>query len=213
MDIGRALTFAFQDSQWIKKVAIGGLLLLIPIVGLLIVTGYWLRLIRQVVENDDVPLPEWNDFGGDLVRGLKLIVVTFVWSIPAAILSLITTFSGSGDDFSSTSLGLQCLGTIVSLGVAFIQPLIATRLALTEDIGAGLQFSAVFNEIRPVTTPLLIVLLMSIVTALLAAVGVILCIIGVVFTAFFAYVVNAHLYGQVRRQLQGDPTAALRPLV
>ncbi|MFO7270191.1 DUF4013 domain-containing protein [Sphaerobacter thermophilus] len=212
MDIGRAFTFTFQDSQWIKKVAIGGLLVLIPIIGWLFVSGYWLRLVRQVVENEDVPLPEWNDFGGDLVRGLKFIVVAFVWSIPAAIVSLMASFSGNGNDLSSTNLGLQCLSTILSLGAAFVQPLFATRVALTEDIGAGLQFGAIFNEIRPVATSLLIVLLMSIVIALLAMVGVVLCIIGVIFTVFFAYVVQAHLYGQVRRQLQGDPTAAIRPL-
>ena len=210
MDIGRALTFTFQDSQWIKKVAIGGLLFLIPIVGWLIVAGYWLRLVRQVIEAEDLPLPEWNDFGGDLVRGLKIFVVALVWGIPAGILSLMTRFSG--DELSSANLGLQCLSTIVSLGVGFMQPLFATRVALTEDIGAGLQFGAIFNEVRPVATPLLVVLLMSFVTALLAAVGLVLCLIGVVFTAFFAYVVQAHLYGQVRRQLQGDPSAAMRPL-
>ncbi|MDI3340203.1 MAG: DUF4013 domain-containing protein [Sphaerobacter sp.] len=210
MDIGRAITYVFQDSQWIKKVAIGGLLVLIPIVGWLIVTGYWLRMTRQVIQGEDLPLPEWNDFGGDLVRGLKLFVVALVWSIPGAVLTILTTASGNGNDLGASNLGLQCLNTIVSLAIAFVQPLYTTRVAVTEDIGAGLQFGAIFNEVRPVTTSLLVILLMSIVIAFVAVLGLILCIVGVIFTAFLSSLMSAHLYGQVRRQLQGEP---LTPMV
>lgn len=46
VDIGRAITYVFQDPQWLKKVLIGGLLSLIPIIGWLIIGGYWLRVIR-----------------------------------------------------------------------------------------------------------------------------------------------------------------------
>lgn len=211
MDVGRAFGYVFQDPQWIKKVAIGGLLGLIPIIGWLIVGGYWIRLVRQIAQGEDLPLPEWNDFGGDLVRGLKFLVVALVWSIPAWLLSLLATFSGGGDELSSSNLGLQCLSTIVSLGVGFIQPLFVTRFAINEDIGAGLQFGAVFNEVRPAATSLLIVLLMSIVAAFLATIGLILCLVGVVFTIFIAYIVTAHLYGQVRRQLDDQDAMALRP--
>ena len=55
--------------------------------------------------------------------------------------------------------------------------------------------------------PLLVTLLVSWVIGFVAYFGLILCIIGVVFTYFLAYVMISHLYGQLRRQLDfGTPT-------
>lgn len=33
MDVGRAITYVFQDKGWITKVLIGGVLFIIPILG------------------------------------------------------------------------------------------------------------------------------------------------------------------------------------
>lgn len=219
MDIGRAITYIFEDPNWLKKVLIGGLLMIIPIIGWAIVTGYSLRIVRNVIEGRDTPLPEWSDFGGDFIRGLKGFVVWFVWSLPAWILggysSIASLASGSDNPAVAVSggaagIGLQCLSTIVSLAVLFVQPLFLSRVAMTESVASGFEFGAIFDEARQHAMPLLIVVLMNLALNFLAAFGLILCVIGVVFTFFLTYVMLSHLYGQVRRLAQGEqPVPAL----
>ena len=210
MDLGRSITYVFQDPRWLTKVLVGGLLLFIPIVGWLVVAGYWLRLVRQVAQGTELPLPEWNDFGNDLVRGVKVVVVGVVWSLPLIILEGIASIaSGVGSNssglnpFVGLGFGASCLVFFVSLGVAFMQPLFVSRLAVTDSIASALDFTTIFNEARRVPTALLLALVMSWAVGIAALVGLIACIIGVVFTAFAAYVMLAHVYGQVRREAEG----------
>lgn len=221
MDIGRAITYVFQDPQWLKKVLIGGLLFFIPIIGWLIIGGYWLRIIRQVAQGNDVPLPEWNDFGGDLVRGLKGFVVYVVWALPVIVLAVCTgalgvISDGTGSDAAramAAALALvgNCLSFLISLVVAFFQPLFYSRLAMSEQIGDGLAFGAIFSEVQGRFVDLLVVLLVAFVISLVASFGLLLCLIGIVFTSFLGYVMTCHLYGQVRRRIMGAQAEPLAP--
>ena len=77
MDIGSAFTFVFDDEDWIKKVAIGGGIILLGIIllpllllGLLLflpLNGYMLEVLKNVRDGQAKPLPEWSDFGGQTV--------------------------------------------------------------------------------------------------------------------------------------------------
>uniref|UniRef100_A0A7C2WPA8 DUF4013 domain-containing protein n=1 Tax=Thermorudis sp. TaxID=1969470 RepID=A0A7C2WPA8_9BACT len=221
VDIGRAIGFIFQDQQWLKKVLIGGLLVFIPLIRWLIIGGYFLRLIRQVAEGRDLPLPEWNDFGGDLVRGLKGFVVGVVWSLPVIVLAVCTGALGAvGDSAGSDApramaavlaLAGNCLSFLLSLVVAFFQPLFYSRLAVTERISDGLAFGAIFDEARGRFVDLLVVLLVAFVISLVASFGLLLCLVGVVFTTFIGYGMTCHLYGQVRRRITGTQAEPFAP--
>ena len=221
VDIGRAITYVFQDPQWLKKVLIGGLLFFIPIIGWLIIGGYWLRVIRQVAQGQDVPLPEWNDFGGDLVRGLKGFVVGVVWSLPVIVLAFCTGVLGAvGDGTGSDAVRAMaavlalvgnCLSFLLSLIIGFFQPLFYSRLAMSEQIGDGLAFGAIFGEVQGRFVDLLVVLIVAFVIGLVASFGLLLCLIGIVFTSFLGYVMTCHLYGQVRRRIMGTQAEPLAP--
>ena len=213
MDIGRAITYVFQDPAWLRKTLIGAVLLIIPIVGALFVAGYVLRTIRRVIEGTDSPLPEWDDFGGDLVRGLKVIVAILVWALPAIVIwffALIPTAiadnnSTNGNAFTAlaalVSLAANCLVILFGILVTFVQPLVLSRLALRESLADAFDFSAIIAEARANATKLLIVLVMQYVIGLVASLGIFVFVIGIVFTAFLSYLMLAHLYGQVRRQI------------
>jgi len=219
VDIGRAIGFIFQDSQWLKKVLIGGLLFFIPILGWLIIGGYWLRLIRQVAEGNDIPLPEWNDFGGDLVRGLKGFVVSVVWSLPVivvtACISALTVVGGTAESDAAAglatilALGGNCLTFLLSLIVAFFQPLFFSRLAVSERVGDALAFGAIFGEVQGRFVDLLVVLLVAFAIGIAAAFGVLLCLVGILFTSFLGTAMTCHLYGQVRRRIMGSQAEPL----
>jgi Protein of unknown function (DUF4013) len=213
MDLGRSITYVFQDPKWLTKVLVGGLLIFIPIFGWLVVAGYWLRLIRQVTQGTELPLPEWNDFGNDFVRGARFFVVGIVWSLPLIVLEVFASAAttagrlGSGtsvlNPFTGLGFGASCLIFLLSLGVAFMQPLFVSRLAVTESIAAAVDFTAVFNEARRIPTSLLLALVMSWAVSLAALIGLVLCFVGVAFSGFVAYTVLAHVYGQVRREAEG----------
>ncbi len=86
MDIGRSISFIFADRSWVSKVLICGLLFFVPIIGWLLIGGYVLRLLHNVIVGEEPTLPEWNNWGGDIAGGLKAFVVGIVWAIPIFII-------------------------------------------------------------------------------------------------------------------------------
>ena len=48
MDIGRTISYIFEDEKWVTKVLIGGLVLIIPIIGQLVLIGYMLKTAQNV---------------------------------------------------------------------------------------------------------------------------------------------------------------------
>jgi|UniRef100_A0A7C1XNB8 hypothetical protein len=236
MDLGRAFSYVFQDPQWVKKALIALVMLVIPIVGWVILYGYMLRIMRQTALGADLPLPEWDDFGGDFLRGLKGFILQLLWNSPVLILSLCTlalsTITSSslaiqfaGDSSASNtplvtipqiwSLCANCLSSVLSTFIAFIAPLFVTRFAVTERFSAALQLPEIFGEISRSGIQLFIVFIASLVLGIIALFGVVLCIVGIFGTLLYTLFVQAHLYGQVRRRLAagGESAAAPSPVM
>ncbi|MGI6374681.1 MAG: DUF4013 domain-containing protein [Anaerolineae bacterium] len=69
MDIGRSFSYAFEDKDWPKKLAIGGLINIVPIFNLATM-GYALRVMRASARGQEPTLPEWDRLGDDWVKGL-----------------------------------------------------------------------------------------------------------------------------------------------
>ncbi len=91
--LANSLYFPFKDPQWVKKVAIGSALSLaifiVPIVPMLFVYGYSLRVMQRIISGDGEPsLPEWKDWGRLLSDGLKLWGAGLLYSLPILILLL-----------------------------------------------------------------------------------------------------------------------------
>jgi hypothetical protein len=61
MEIGESIKYPTTDNDWIKKVVIGGILGMIPIVNF-IVQGYYLKILKGSIENKS-GMPEWEDWG------------------------------------------------------------------------------------------------------------------------------------------------------
>ena len=212
MDIGLALTYVTKDPQWVKKVLIGGLvifvslllsIILVGLLGFAMFGGYLVRTVRNVTNGEPNPLPEWDDMGGDLVRGLKAFVGLLVWLAPVWILSICASglnFADSDGAAAFATILQLCLITPLSILLSvFVIPVIVGRFAEDEQIGTMLQFGDVIADIRatPIGTFLLYFVL-SIITGILAYVGLIACLIGVIFTIAYAQFANAHGIGQIR---------------
>jgi hypothetical protein len=216
LDIGRAIQYWMKDPKWITKVLIGGLLSIIPIVGQLIVGGYYIRTVQQIQGGNDSGLPEWGQWGDDLVRGLKLFGIVIVWLIPLIAISICVAALSVIDETAGGFAGLllNCLGFIYIVAFYFIFPILIGRFAATEQFSEGFQFGPIINDAQKIPSQLLIFLVMWFVVSFVAGFGIILCGIGILFTSFIAYLISGHLVAQISTMLGyggGGPQANTPP--
>ena len=221
MEFGKAFSFAFEDKDWIKKLGIGALLMIIPFIGWLVVAGWGIEITKRVIQHDPQPLPDWSDFGGYLVKGLQVFVIGLVYSLPIILVNIcqqgVTLFGQQGDTTDETILMavtvfavcFGCVSFIYSIFLGFILPAALGNFAATGQMGAGFRFGEVFGLVRAAPVAYLLALLGGFVASLIASLGLILCVIGILFTAVYAYTINAHLYGQAYNQ--GMAARSLKP--
>ncbi|MDE0070382.1 MAG: DUF4013 domain-containing protein [Caldilineaceae bacterium] len=239
MDIGRALTYFTEDERWVEKTAIGtGLLLvstllsfvLIGVLGFFILFGYLVRLMQNVRDDVHPALPEWNQWGDDLVRGVKLACVYVVWALPiiliffpAFLISVIVAETSPYDpEYPGGSIGsiifvcASCLSFLFGIAYAVMQPGFSVAFARNESVVEGLQASEIWEWTRDnignvVIVAILTVIASVIITTVGSIIGTILCVVGLVVTLplsqLVTYYVQSHLYGQLAR-LAGDGAAS-----
>ncbi len=216
MDFVRALTFITDDPRWKEKVAIGAALALLSflIVPVFITIGYTLRLTQNMRKGEMLPLPEWDDWSGDLVRGFKLFVVYLIWALPLILVSIPMTVGGimaDSDGFAQTLgvtivVGAVCLTTLYGIFITLMTPGFVLWFARDEEIRSGLQLSEIFDWTRAHLIDVILFMLAYIVASFVISmvasiVGVLLCIVGLIVTipvaTFVTYVYQFNLLGQI----------------
>jgi ABC-type phosphate transport system permease subunit len=211
MDIGKSFTFAFDDENWLTKILMGGLFGLLSgiLIGVPFVLGYFLETIKNVYLGNPRPLPNWGDnLGGLFSKGLKALVGTIAWSLPAILLSCVVGIVGgvTGSNYQDQQgvvplliLCLNCLVGLYSLVVSALIPAALMRFAVSEQIGDFFKFGELFGFISRNLGNYIIALIVYWLASLVGSFGFILCLVGVFFTSFWAMLVGAHLFGQVYR--------------
>jgi len=93
-EIRRLLIFPLKDQAARKNLLFGMLILLgnfiIPVVPTLFVYGYMARVIRNVVQQDKLEMPEWQDWGELLKEGLRLFGALLIYELPLLMLFLLS---------------------------------------------------------------------------------------------------------------------------
>jgi uncharacterized membrane protein YjgN (DUF898 family) len=198
MDIGRAFGFVFQDPNWIKKIVIGGILLIIPIFGWFVVSGYSIKVMRNIIAGSDLPLPEWEDFGALFMDGLSAFVIAFIWYIPFAIVAgILNRIDG---------LVFQCLSAIIGVILAVILAAVIPPFAQSAKISDGLQFGVIINRVMANLGDYITIYILGFVLAFIAVAGLIGLCIGVLFTSMYVALVEAHLATQAYKRSIGLST-------
>jgi len=223
MDIGKAFGFVFDDENWVRKVLIGGLLNIIPLLGQLFTCGYLVETARLSMEDPSTKMPEWDDWGGKLVKGLIYFVISLVYSLPLIIVALcfgglmaIVGASARSEDVVTAfgTVGGICvglLGLVYALLMALVLPAAVARYAYYDDISAAFHFGEVFRMVKDNIGTYVIVLLLSLLLGvIIAPLGGIVCGLGALWTMFYATTVMGHLYGQAYRVAR--PPASEMPL-
>ena len=213
MDIGRSFTYMFEDQDWIKKILIGGVVSLIPIVQFAAL-GYFIEALRNTAEGRELPLPEWDDFGGKFMKGLIVVIAVFLYLLPiifvmGVILGVATVIAGSLDNDAAETVAIicpligNCLVFVYGILVMLILPAAVIQYALTEKFGAFFRFGDMMALIKANIGGYIIALLVALVAGLIAQiVGSIACGIGILFTMTSAYLVDANLFGNLVREAQ-----------
>lgn len=111
IDLGRSVSFVFEDRQWASKLIVLIILGFVPGLNLILWTGYAVSVAHNLMRGDPFPLPTWDHWSDIAVRGLLAIVATGLYFSPALLgvccLILATAAVGpSGQDVLNT---LRCV--------------------------------------------------------------------------------------------------------
>jgi len=184
---------------------------LIPLIGPLFLAGWGLELTRRVIAKESEPLPEWNDFGGYIVKGIQLIVIGFVYTLPVILVQscsqgLLTAGMdnfGNDETFMAVyGLAQFCIGCptfLYSLFLGFFMPAAIAHFAAEGSLGAAFRFAEIFRIIKAGPAAYIIIVLASIVMPFIAMLGLMFCLVGALFTFPYAMTVMHFLYGEAYR--------------
>jgi hypothetical protein len=89
----KVFRFPFEVPNWQGRFVVGSALVLagsfVPIVPLIFVAGYVLRVMRQALAGQEPTLPEWTDWGELTRDGLKAMLINLAYFAPALIVFLV----------------------------------------------------------------------------------------------------------------------------
>lgn len=205
LDVGDAFGFVFRSRNWFGKLAVGALCLLffwVLLIPVFILLGYSIETARNV-SRGQLELPPWSDIGKKLSEGFILAVVLFIWGLPGSILNGGGSFSGGTYHPGS----LAGLGGLYGLALGLITPAIWSQY-LDGGFGAAFDFGTIFRRAGQNWGMTVTVWLMAIVAGIIGFLGIILIVVGILFTLPYAFAVISNLYGQFHRLTQASATAA-----
>lgn len=193
LDFGRIFSYLFKDPDWVKKVLMLSLMLIIPIVGWLVIGGYIVEVVRNVAEGRELPLPELN-FGEQLSEG-------FSYFLPMFCITLILVAAGFVFSFMGRIPVVAIIGGLMrfALNILFsLYMLCAFPLAIVrKEPWYVFKFGDSIGALTSNFVTVLLALLVSIPIQLIGMAGIIGLGIGVLFTMPMAGLMMSHLYGQL----------------
>ncbi|GAB4470659.1 MAG: DUF4013 domain-containing protein [Anaerolineae bacterium] len=228
MDFARAIMYPFDDDEWLKKLGLGVLIGLIPLVGNpFALQGWSLEISQRVKRNDPIPLPDWGEFGDYLRRGFMLWLASLVYQLPTVLFACVVSVVwvlpalGAGDDSGAAVAALgtmaiiivsccSCLAVLYAIAASVVYLGGYIRYLDNEELSTFFQFgdniALVRNNIgdfgQVILYFLLAGLIVGVVSSITAGLG------GLLSVPFFSYFWG-HLLGQLAVKLRGAGAPAV----
>lgn len=221
LDFGQAFRFVFEDPEWIVKVLLGGLFVLLSslLVGIPFTAGYGVRVIKRTAHGEGRPLPAWDDLGGLFGEGLKpiglyLLHLLALGLVPGAIGCVLALLGGGLSAAARSGRAEDAVGGVIALGILLMYGLILilslalaiyfpaalTRMVLLDRFGAGFEVRENLLYIRRNLGNYLLALLLYLLASFVAQFGIILLCIGIFPATFWASLVGAWAFGETARR-------------
>ena len=207
MDIVENIKYPTTDSEWIKKILIGGILLIIPIINF-IIGGYYIKTLRGSIEGKP-GLPEWDDWGDLFITGLMVAIIGFIYMlIPLIVLFVsiggVITAAISSGDFSAASIsaivGGSLFSVVLMLIVCLVLPMALSIYAKEDSIGAAFRIGEILSRIKSVPGDYIISIIvlyaLLFIVNLVAAIPIIGWVI-IIFANFYIALVASKMFGEV----------------
>ena len=205
--VGDAFTFPFRDPGWVGKIAVQGLILIIPIVGWIATAG-WLMLTYDNLRPGRQELPP---AGFHLERGIGIfgviVIYAIVINIPGSILDGIGGAMSRDNGFSYSPV--SALGSLWSFAAQlFLDFLIPSLIVLTARSGfsGGLDVPRVWALATSQVNNSIIGGAVIFAAGIIGGLGLIACCIGVFFTITYAAAVQAGVAAWFEK-VQAAPSA------
>ncbi len=203
MNFGKAFTFIFDDERWFDKLIVPILVSLIPIIGGMAFTGYVLRTIKNVVQNESDPLPDFA-FGEDLGRGFRYFLVGLVYSLPMMLVVGLMTIPlmalNNNNSVSALGVIVLILGGLILLAyglvMMLIQPIAMANFAVKDTFASGFELGNFFKRLGGNFSAWLLVIAGMILASIISPMGSIVFGIGAFVTTAYSQLMVAHLTGQ-----------------
>jgi len=200
--VTEAFSWPFRDPEWVPKLLIIALTLLIPIVGSINGLGWMLASLDRLRAGEERLAPANLRYLG---RGIRLFAVELIYAIgitfvalviflPAIALSVNQGQGTANSALIAAAVLLNFVGfgaiTVLSLALTFAMP----AIVLATDHGGvagGINVGAVVRRSRTNLTHTLIAGLMLIAASFVGSIGAVACGIGVVVTSAYALAMQA----------------------
>jgi hypothetical protein len=197
-----AFAWPFRDPEWVQKLLIIALTLLIPVVGSINGLGWMLASLDRLRAGEDRLAPASLRYLG---RGIRLFAVELVYAIGITVIALViflpavamSVKQGQGSANSAliaAAVLLNLIGfsaiTVLSLALTFAMP----AIVLATDhggVGAGINVGAIVRRSRMNLSHTLIAGLMLIAASFVGSIGALVCGVGVLFTSAYALAMQA----------------------
>lgn len=220
MDISKSLTFVLSDDRWLKKFLVGTIIIFFSflIIPMFFFYGYMIEIVRNVMDDLDYPLPEWDNWGKLFKEGFALFLVGFVYTLPIWLLtccSLLFIIPGASMEGEISDailgigivalMGLLCLMFIFIAAYALISPAIMIQYARKGEISACFRLNEIVAITRDNIGDVLLTLIVLFGLSMVLSLVFIVPILGW-FIAFGASIylgfVTSHLYGQIGAKIE-----------
>jgi len=200
--VTEAFAWPAREVEWVSKVVVIGLILLIPIVGTINGLGWMLAALERLRAGQDGLPPAHLGYLG---RGWRLFVVTVVYGLAIGMIAglvylpavLIFVHEGRGSAnaaavsgavlLSLLSFSLATLGTL-ALNFAMPSIVLATERG---GIAGGLRVLQVVGAARDSLAASLVAGLMLIAASFIGSVGIVACGVGVLFSTAYSLAMQA----------------------
>jgi Protein of unknown function (DUF4013) len=224
MDIGRAVSYIFDDQEWGAKLLISAMIafgavitspLLVGLIGWAALLGYLVELLRNLHDRHPTPLPRWDNYGEKISQGGSVLTAVILYSLPnlLPLCCTITTSNLWGDGFFGSSIGLLLVCCVLPGLLVYnliTWPMLAlgiARYAEERNIGVFFQFNDLFGAVyRNLGLTMQWVLVTLIVNIGLGIVGAIPCV-GWAAAPALAIPVHGYLLAQFTGQIESGTPA------
>lgn len=213
MDFVQAFKFPFDDKDLLSKGIVGTLMMIVGFFIPIIPMGYMVATARNVMREEDDPMPEGGDIGQVLADGVMAFVAGVIYALPAipffCFFFIVTGIAGdseAGGPLACLGFCGMLFGMLLFIPIAAIYWMGVIRYAETGNFSSFLAVRELFDAVRNNLSTLVMLfifnLVLGLVFSLIGSVAWITCI-GIPAVAFWQQIASGHLLGQAGLEITG----------